>query len=175
MRNLFLMLILLPLITYCKVTTQEEGRASGGEYGTIDFIGHCQKYLRAKKPVKKIEKLSDQKEGNKKSDEEKDKDSDEILLLMSYSITESSDGERYVECWINDGHREYKNDAVIRGGQAYLSRNYCTITYDLDDSSFGEFTFEYSSDWAWIHYEDQAIEYSFDTKFRTSECISLSR
>ena len=171
--NLIIVTILMFLFG-CKAAV-ETGDGEVKEVDKQGFVGHCSKYILVQKYRDRLANAADTSENATKTDAEKEKRSDETPFFVSYTIEKDAQDNRYIKCSLSDGKREYKGDAQLSGSNAYLSKNYCDIVYDLDDkSSFGTFTFEYSQDWAWIHYEDEEADYNFDIKFRNSECMQFN-
>ena len=155
-----LIFVTLPILCGCEISTEDKKESPVG------FVGHCSKYLKVHKPAtKSIDKADVVDKGSVLGTDEK-------LLYAAYSIVENSDGSHNIQCWLSDGAREYKNETYIKPGRI-MDHNYCDIVYDLDQPSFGTFTFEYSGDWNWIHYNDEETGYTFDRKFRNSECIEF--
>lgn len=188
--NLILITVLYFLLAGCKASVDDSTTDSASSRNGAEFVGHCSKYLIVhKKKAKVVNAKSSSKEektvidsaveaseGARDADVAKEKRQDEQAFFVSYTVEEDAAGNRQIKCSLTDGGHEYKNDAKLSGSHAYLTRNYCDIVYDLDgDNSFGTFTFEYSQDWAWIHYNDEEADYSFDVKFRNAECIQFDK
>ena len=189
----YIMILIALSIVGCKANIDDTKTTDSNASSGPDFVGHCSKYLivhKRKAPIvaPKEETKDDKRdktvidsaveasEGSRDKDVEKENRQDEQAFFVSYTMEEDERGNRNIKCSLTDGGREYKNDAKLKGSKAYLNRNYCDIVYDLDgDNSFGTFTFEYSQDWAWIHYEDEEADYHFDVKFRNSECIQFEK
>lgn len=181
MLRLISLLSVVIIVTACKF----EGEIGGNDDGTsnavqgIEYKAYCKKLIKvkpqedAKSKILKLEKGEEVIEGDSKRKAQASLYADELLLEVSYELHELSDGSREIKCSVSDGSREFKGDNEVRANAAYISKNACDITYDLDRPSHGGFTFEYQPDWAWINYYDEENGYSFNIKFRNSECVEL--
>jgi len=62
-------------------------------------------------------------------------------LYFEYSIAFYSTGEKFVKCSISDASAQYSNSAYYLKTQAGNSSATCLLTYDLDASTGGYWTF----------------------------------
>lgn len=161
MSAILIALAVMPILTGCEASFKDGDDKNHSSKG---FTAHCSKYLKVKKPQGQSIKNAEE------SDKGAATGTDEKILYLAYSISQTEDGSTSVQCWISDGGREYKSDAYFKNASTH---NYCDIVYDLDHPSFGTFTFEYSENWAWVNYYDEDSGYTFDRKFRSSECIQF--
>lgn len=160
LKMVLIVLVAMPVLSSCKVSNEDP--TSGA---TTTSVAHCSKYLKVHKaPASKIDRIEEQNKGDILG-------SDERTLYIAYSIQYNNDGTKNIQCWLSDGGREYKNDSHAKVG--INQNNYCDIVYDLDQPSFGTFTMEYADGWSWINYYDEESGYTFDRKFRNSECVAF--
>lgn len=178
--------LVLALVSACKFEAEVKDSRGDDEKGPYNALqttakAYCKKLIKVRPQSSPKDKGSALKlvsgdqvvEGDSKRKAQADLSQDEILLEVSYELSEKADGTRDIRCQISDGGRAYQGDNFVSANRAWNAKNTCDIVYDLDNPTYGGFTFEYQTDWAWINYYDEDGGYSFNIKFRNSECVEL--
>ncbi len=152
----------------CKASVESDSDIPSSTSPSIAAIVHCSKLIRVTG-----EYLDEVTEGDSKSKTKKAISSDEHLLDISYTLREDSNGNKEIECTIEDESKTYQSSNYVPF-HAIGKRNECSIMYDLDKSSGGSFSIEYDSNGGWIDYFDYDNKLQYNFKIRSSECSELA-
>ncbi len=95
-------------------------------------------------------------------------------LFLQYQIVTYSTGDKFLNCSITDASAEYTNTIIYKANQVGASLNNCKVTYDVQNSNAGYWTFSTLTDGTGINsrYLDSNSSYSGHTLYFTNnDCV----
>lgn len=169
--NFTFILLTLSILLGCKASmdTDQNGNPIAG--ARIDFQVYCSKFIRLKIDNSKVTSIDALREGIRDGEAKASLKSNEFLGTMTYKLVAYPDGSRDITCTLTDGSRQFMGNSSVSKGHAPYSDNLCSVVYDLNDASFGTFSFYWNNEMRGVSYNDD--NYSRSLFVRSDECSEL--
>lgn len=103
----------------------------------------------------------------------KEKDYEEKILDITYKLSETTTHDQTMECSISDGSRVYTQYNYVHGSVSIYGNAPCSLIYDINNYSFGEFILTYTAGMGYINYSDQEDDISLDFRFSYRDCTQM--
>lgn len=95
-------------------------------------------------------------------------------LMFDYLILRYTSGDVFVDCSISDSSATYSRTAFFKAGQTGATTYSCLLTYDVDASSSGYWTFNYGSSVYKATYSDSgSASNNFVLTYASGDCTTL--